>query len=124
MTHPTRSIAFAPTQRRMGARLLPRWLIVAGAVGLIGVSIDLFRGPPASALPAPVARVSSLAVAPLDHSGVARLVDEQALEPGASIAAYDLLASATVDQAPAAAVQPPMAEDPLEPGASVAAYEW
>jgi hypothetical protein len=123
MTDPTRSFASVLTQRRMGARLLPRWLLVAGAVALVGVSIDLFRGRPASALTAPAAPVSSLAVPLLDHSVVTKLVGEQTLEPGASIAAYDVLASATVTPVPEAPAQPPMVDDALEPGASVAAYE-
>lgn len=120
MSHPTPSLAPAATRRRTGARPLPRWLLVAGVVGLLGVGIDLLQSPPARALPAPQAWAASV---PLDHSAVTKLDEHAALEPGLSVAAYDRSAATDAAPAPAAATQPPMAEDMLEPGASVAAYE-
>jgi len=87
---------------------VPRWLLVAGAVALIGVSIDPFGGAHAVALSAPAAQVM-----PLDHSAVAMSADE---EPGAAIAAYD----SPADEQQAAAAPLATAEDALEQGASIA----
>lgn len=109
------------TALRTSAGHVPRWMLVAGAVALIGVSIDLFRGPPANALPAPTAQIHAVHSPLLDHSVAAKLADHSPLEPGASIAAYDTPALEV--PARAAAAPAPMADDPLEPGASVAAYE-
>jgi hypothetical protein len=132
----------------LSSRPLPRWLLVAGAVGVIGVTIDLIQGSPANGWPAPGAHGSALAVLPIDHSVVKNLVDDVSLEPGASVAAYDTLIDdsvakapvpamkgmttamvpaptvkdLTVARVPAPAVKSPINDDALEPGASVAAY--
>jgi hypothetical protein len=110
------------TQRRMGARL-PRWLIAAGAVALAGVSIDLFGGPPASALPSRTSQIQALPVPYLDHSVVSMLADEPPLKAGTSVAAYDAVASEDPALASAAAASLWMADDALEPGTSIAAYD-
>jgi len=123
MTAPIHSNVSVRTQRRVRAGLLPPWLLVAGAVALAGVSIDLFRGSPANAVAAPTAQVPASSVPQMDHSVVAALADEQQPEPGSSIAAYDSPASENPATATAAAVPPTMADDTLEPGASIAAYE-
>ncbi len=86
----------------LSLRPLPRLLLVAGAVGVIGVTIDLVRGSPANALPAPGAHGSALAAVRIDHSVVKNMIDDVSLEPGASVAAYDTL----IDDS-AATVPPP-----------------
>jgi hypothetical protein len=116
LEHPTR-----PTTEfgRLFSRPLPRLLLVEGAVGLIAVTIDLTRGPTASALPAR----NELGSLPIYQWDTKNLVDRDApLEPGASIAAYDTSAGDSVAKAAAPAAKGPSDSYTLEPGASVAAY--
>jgi hypothetical protein len=102
------------------SRPVARWLFIAGVVGLIGVTIDLVRGPPASALL--TAHGSALAALPIDHSVVKDLIDDASLEPGASVAAYETPIESSLAEVPAPAVRGLIDIDALEPGASVAAY--
>jgi len=118
LDHHARHARHAPAQRGIPSRPLTRWLLVASAVGVIGVSIDLFQGPAANALPAPTAQGAALAALSIDHSVVKNLSDNVGLAPGASVAAYD--APSVSPAAPAMAT--PMADDTLDPGASVGAY--
>ena len=112
----------APARHGIPPRPLARWLLVAGAVGVIGVSVDLLQGSPANALPAPKAPGAALATFPIDHSVVKNLSDDVGLQPGASVAAYDAPISEPPLKRAAPAAANPMADDTLEPGASVAAY--
>jgi hypothetical protein len=104
----------------LSLRPLPRLLLVAGVVGVIGVTIDLVQGSPAHALPAPGAHGSALAAVHIDHSVVKNMVDDVSLEPGASVAAYDTSIDDSVATAPAPAlkdlavskVSAPAAKDP------------
>ena len=104
------------------SRPLPRLLLVAGAVGVTGVTIDLVQGSPANALTGPGAGGSALAALPIDHSVVKNSADDDSLQPGASVAAYDASIDTSVARVPALAVKSPINDDALEPGASVAAY--
>ena len=63
-------------------------LLVAGAAGVIGVTLALAQGSPANALPAPRANSLALAALPIDHRVVKNITDDVSLEPGASVAAY------------------------------------
>lgn len=101
--------------RDLSSRPLARLLVVAGVAGLIGVTIDLVRSPPATALQA-------LSPSSIDHSVVKDLIDGDVLEPGASVAAYDTSIDRARVKSPAPTSQAPMRDDMLEPGASVAAY--
>lgn len=89
MSHLTNVFVAARAQRRMHLRPFRRWLLVAGAVGLVGVSIVLLQGSRADARPVPTAPGSALAALRLDHSVVTKLIDDVPLEPGASVAAYE-----------------------------------
>jgi hypothetical protein len=94
---------------------------MAGAVGLIGVTVDLVKGPPASALPTPAQQGSALAVSPIDHSVVSGLIDDDAATPpGASVAAYGV----PIDDSEAKSPAPDLIDDDAtaQPGRSVAAY--
>jgi hypothetical protein len=122
LDHHARHARHAPAQRGIPSRPLTRWLLVASAVGVIGVSIDLFQGPAANALPAPTAQGAALAALSIDHSVVKNLSDDVGLEPGASVAAYDAPISEPSVKRAAPAAANPMADDTLEPGASVGAY--
>jgi hypothetical protein len=122
MTAPFLGNAPVRTQHRMGARLMPRWLIAAGAVALACVSIDLFLGPPASALSWHTSQIQAPPVPHLDHS-LSMLADEPPLTAGTSVAAYDAVASESPGLATAASSSRGMADDALEPGTSIAAYE-
>lgn len=118
MSNPARTLVPATAQGPAPARPLPRWLFVAAAVGVIGVGIDLLQGPAAHAFQRTAAQRPALAAQPLDDTRLATLGDTFALEPGASVAAYDAPAEASE-----AVVQASFDGAAAEPGASVAAYE-
>ena len=126
MTSLTHAVVSAPTLRPTSTRPLKRLLLVAGAAGLIGVGIDLRQDGSANALPTPAPQASARASFSTDYPVDMSLVDETALQPGASIAAYDTSvdspADSPADRLPAAAAQPLADGDALDPGASVAAY--
>lgn len=122
MTHPTHASATAMPSHPSSAHPLARWLTVTAAIGLIGVSIDLFKGPPAQALPAPAAQGIAAGDMPLDHAVVAKLVDADPLAAGASVAVYELPAQDAAAASVAATAKPALADDTLHAGASVAAY--
>lgn len=66
-----------------------RLLLAAGAVGVIGVTVELTQGPPAIALPVQASYDAAPApVLSIDHSVVKNLGEDFHLEPGASVAAY------------------------------------
>lgn len=136
-------------KRRAPSRPLSSWLFVAGAFGLVAVTIDLVKGPAANALPTPAAHGAPLGTLAIDHSVVKHLVDGESLQPGASVAAYDRSTEASAMPLPASALRAPIDEaapvspasaadrgafidhsalanqgvdSTLEPGASVAAY--
>jgi len=115
------SVREAPAQRRLSSRPFARLLFIAGAVGIIGVTIDLVQGPPASALPTPTAQDSALAASPIDHSVVKNLVDYDAsTQPGTSVAAY----GAPIDDSVATTPVPDLIDYDAtsQPGTSVASY--
>jgi hypothetical protein len=116
---PTHPIEPGSAPRRMASRPLARVLFVAGAVGLIGVTVDLLSGPPASAVPTPTSYISYQTI--LDSSVANNLLDVT-LEPGASVAAYGTSGSDTSAQATAPSVSVSSEDKPLEQGASVGAY--
>ena len=122
MTDPIRNFDSAATVRPAPMRPLKRLLVVAFAVGCIGVGIDLTHGPRAHALPTSDVQVPALAALSVDHSVVSLLGEEAWLEPGASVAAYS---SSTLDAAEAAPALEKKLEfdgDAPDPGASIAAY--
>ena len=92
------------------------------AVVLTGVGIDLRQDGSANALPTPAPQASARASFSTNYPVDMSLVDETALQPGASIAAYDTSVDSPADRPPAAAAQPLADGDALDPGASVAAY--
>jgi hypothetical protein len=104
---------------RMSLSPLARLLLVAGVVGVIGVTIDLSRGTSANAVPAPGAQGPALAALPIDHSVLKAIIDGVSLDPGASVAAYETWVDDSVAQS---AKQDPTDDEPLESGASIAAY--
>jgi len=115
------SVLDAPAQGRLSSRPFARLLFAAGAVGLIGVTIDLVQGPPASALPTPAAQGSALAASPIDHSVVKNMVDYDAsTQPGTSVAAY----GAPNDESVATTPAPDLIDYDAtsQPGTSVASY--
>ena len=115
------SVREAPAQRRLSSRPFARLLFIAGAVGIIGVTIDLVQGPPASALPTPTAQDSALAASPIDHSVVKNLVDYDAsTQPGTSVAAY----GAPIDDSVTTTPAPDLIDYDAtsQPGTSVASY--
>lgn len=118
---PNHLVLPASAHRPLSSRPLARVLFVAGAVGLIGVTVDLVRGPPASALPAPTSYNPAQAALLMDHSVVKNLIDVS-LEPGASVAAYETSANDTDAKVSAPAVKVFPEDKALEPGASIAAY--
>ena len=122
MTHPTHASATAMPSHPSSTHPLARWLTVAAAIGLIGVSIDLFKGPPARALPAPASQGAAAVVVPLDHAAVTKLADADPLAAGASVAAYEAPAPDADATRAAPAATPALADDALDAGASVAAY--
>jgi hypothetical protein len=95
-------------QRPVPSRSLARWLVAAGAVGLVGVTIDLVQGPPASALSAHKAHGAAPIVLAIDHSVVKGLADSAAIEPGASVAAYESSADSSQMKVLAAAPKDPV----------------
>ena len=116
------SVREAPAQGRLSSRPFARLLFIAGAVGIIGVTIDLVQGPPASALPTPTAQDSALAASPIDHSVVKNLVDYDAsTQPGTSVAAY----GASIDDSEATTPAPDLIDYDAtsQPGTSVASYD-
>ena len=115
------SVREAPAQGRLSSRPFARLLFVAGAVGVIGVTIDLVQGPPASALPTPAAQGSASAASPIDHSVVKNLIDYDAsTQPGSSVAAY----GAPIDDSVATTPAPDLIDYDAtsQPGTSVASY--
>lgn len=112
---PLRRINTLVSIHELSSRPFARLLFVAAAAGLVGVTIDLVRAPPATALPA-------LAPLSIDHSMANDLIDDDVLDPGASVAAYDTSFDKAGVKAPAPTLKAPIADDMLEPGASVAAY--
>ena len=116
LDHPVQQ-ALAPGRTSLSP--LARLLLVAGVVGVIGVTIDLSRGTSANAVPAPGAQGPALAALPIDHSVVKNMIDGVALEPGASVAAYETWVDDSVAQS---ATKDLTNDEPLEPGASIAAY--
>ena len=139
----------AAARGSMPSRPLARWVFVIGAIGVIGVTIDLVQGPAANALPAPMARSAAAVALPIDHSVVKNLLADDSLEPGASVAAYERATATAPGPTPASVQESPIAgaarepirsaavhgspvahsvmkdqgdDSPLEPGASVAAY--
>ena len=116
MTRHTAQTVAASTLQTTTPQPFKRLLLVALAVGCIGVGIDLLQGPPASSLPLAAAPVAAFTSMPTT------LADEAALEPGASVAAYGTLAEDLVAQRFVPAAQPVPVIDAQEAGASVAAY--
>ena len=119
LDHPVRE-ALAPG--RMSLSALARLLLVAGAAGVIGVTLDLTQASPANALPAPRENGPAPAALPIDHWVVKNIIDDAPLEPGASVAAYDMSVDDSVAKVPAPAAKNLIEDETLEPGASVAAY--
>jgi len=70
------------------SRSVTRLLVIVGAVGFIGAAVGLVQAPLATATPGLNNFDSSVAALLIDHSVVKDLGDDQALEQGASVAAY------------------------------------
>jgi hypothetical protein len=122
MTDLIRNTDAAPTGRPTPMRPFTRLLVVAVAVGLIGLGIDLVHGPQAHAFPTPAVQGPAPTSLAVDHSVVSKLADEAALEPGSSVAAYSSSTADAPDEAPALAVKTVLDSDAQASGASVAAY--